>query len=201
MLKKGYTVEELLNLPRIKSLPSLTSVDDLDYKIMSHLSINDLRTLSYINHYTYDQLHKDELLWINKLKEEGLYESIPDIDLTNINWLKLYKTLKTIKKVIDDIKDGDRIKYTINEKYIKYFDKLASDLNIPVRMHPRYPEFKIGYIRFGMHSPRANNIDKYIGYYITSAINDKDIHITHNQLVTLLFDLYYNNIILKIKQT
>ena len=181
LLKMGYTVEELLNLPRIKSSPSLTGVDDLDYKIMSHLSINDLRTLSYINNYTYDQLHQDEFFWINKLKEEGLYESIPDIDLTKVNWLKLYKTLKTIKDVIYRTSDGFDFKYTLNKKDVKYFNNLALSL----KMRELYPEFKISYSQFG---PK--------GYYIKT--EGVPVPITVNKLSALLFDLYYNNRILKI---
>lgn len=184
-LLKLYTVEELLNQPRFKPRPSLTTVDDLDYKIISYLNIKDIRTLASINHYTYNQLQSKEY-WMNKLKNKKIYPLLPSIKCKN--WIKYYKTVEQLKEILGWLNVESSIKYAVNS--YAYVNELLKRLNIS--LYVSHSKFKIW--KKDCYGDVYASSDTYV--INTLLTHDK---ISTAQLVSLLFDLYYNNIITTIK--
>ncbi len=188
LLDKGYKLDDMLKLNIIgndEHIP-LTGNPDIDLLIMSEITMNEIKQYCGINQYT-NQLCQRKDFWLNKINTEGL---MFDFKVDTINWLKIYRALKLATDDIDIITnmDDNEILYEMNDNYNNdYFSNLLnkSHINIlddPMKIHLK--NFIIWY-------------NEKIGNYTIIVNNSmqQTIEVTHGQLYSFLFYIYYDDVI------
>ncbi len=105
LLDQGYTIQDLLNLPLLKTSSNIpfTGFPDIDRALIIHLPLYELNNLCDVNKYSKSLCNTKEF-WLDKMKLNNL--ELPDVQIKNIDWLTLYNALYNATENINDIVIG-----------------------------------------------------------------------------------------------
>lgn len=157
------------------------------YEIMLHLDYQDLESLCTTN-TAYLDLCQDNSFWQKKITHDDMIFPINK----NINWLKYYKLLRAVNNEINSMKPGTpEYEYKSNTNNTDYFIDLLEKLNVKYDMPFLYTDDNL---EFGTWYKNG----LYYMEFIIPNTGDIIIPLTKHQLVSFLFNGYYDQIIHRI---
>jgi hypothetical protein len=165
--------------------------EDIDFTIMMHMNIEELRFFCQTNKYA-NLLCHNKNFWLEKILYDGLVLPENIMIIENTNWFKIYDTLNLITEYTD-INPHEIISYNINlskknlffkllDQYdIAYSDNVENNVNLNAIIYWYSPKNDVYEIAYEIN----------INYELIIDITE----ISHEQLINFLTNAMLNNII------
>lgn len=165
---------------------------DLILEIMNHLSLYELEKLCKVNHEMMAVCNQKHF-WLNKINNKKLFLDINITNYTDINWLKVYKSLKKVNNDIFSMIRNNHVGklYDTNPRFkMDYFGQLFNQYEPNFKWVKHYQEVTgiianlkngKGYIIIGINADGWHSSD--------------EVDVSEEALKNILFTLYYDGAI------
>lgn len=194
LLDQGFTVEELLKMPVLKTSPNIpfTGIEDIDMEILLNVPLYNLRKVCKVNKYT-EKLCNNKTFWLKRF-EDANYK-LPELNIKNVDWFDLYNAVAETNDVLDETKK-QLYKYEMKddftlEQLIHLFE--LSDIPITLEMKKRKPKTTVNDIEIE-YKRIYEGERKYRLYINLKSAYGLKVKITEDQLYKFVIYIEYYNL-------